>query len=177
MKIFFNSLFVLLLITTIGCNEQITTPDNFGIYEKRIPIFSRDTTKKIMPLQRAIECLNLTREQRLIADSILKEGRVCSIECKKEFESSLNIIREEYKTKMQKYREIEKTDEIKKEIELITFEYRQIKKDLFKEYKDKMKSCENNILTDIEAILRLDQHTLFNLWKATGKIPCERVKP
>jgi hypothetical protein len=177
MKIFFNSLFALLLVTTIGCNEQTTTPDNVGISEKRIGISRRDTTKKIMPLQKVIECLNLTREQRLLVDSIIREERLCSIECKKEFESSLNIIREEYKTKMQKYREIEKTDEIKKEIELITFEYRQIKKDLFKEYKDKMKSCENNILTDIESILRLDQLTLFNLWKATGKIPCERVKP
>lgn len=177
MKMFFNSLFAILLITTIGCNEQTTTPDNVGIYEKRIPILSKDTTKKNIPLRKAIECLNLTREQRLIIDSILKEERLCSIECKKEFESSLKIIREEYKAKMEKYREIEKTDEIKKEIEFITFEYRQIQKDLVKEYKNKMAVCKNNTLTDIEVILRLDQLTLWNLWKATGKIPCERVKP
>ena len=78
---------------------------------------------------------------------------------------------------MEKYREIKKTDEIKKEIEFITFEYRQIQKDLVKEYKNKMALCKNNTLTDIEVILRLDQLTLWNLWKATGKIPCERVNP
>ena len=177
MKIFFNLLFAILLITTIGCNEQSTTPDNVSIYEKRTPILSRDTTKKNIPLRKVIECLNLTREQRLIIDSIIKEERLCSIECKKEFESSLKIIREEYKAKMEKYREIKKTDEIKKEIEFITFEYRQIQKDLVKEYKNKMALCKNNTLTDIEVILRLDQLTLWNLWKATGKIPCERVNP
>lgn len=177
MKMFFNSLFAILIISTIGCNEQTTTPDNSGIYEKRIPILSKDTTKKNIPLRKVIECLNLTREQRLIIDSILKEEKLCSIECKKEFESSLKIIREEYKAKMQKYREVEKTDEIKKEIEILTFEYRQIQRDLVKEYKNKMALCTNNTLTDIETILRLDQLTLWNLWKATGKIPCERVKP
>ena len=40
-----------------------------------------------------------------------------------------------------------------------------------------MALCKNNTLTDIEVILRLDQLTLWNLWKATGKIPCERVNP
>ena len=40
-----------------------------------------------------------------------------------------------------------------------------------------MEVCLKNTFTSIETYLRKDQLTLWNLWKATGKIPCDRVKP
>jgi hypothetical protein len=107
----------------------------------------------------------------------LREEKQCIIECKKEFQESIKILREEYQSKLQKYRRVEKTDEIRKEIEILTFEFRQTQRDLEKEYREKMAVCNKNLNTDIEALLRKDQLTLWNLWKATGKVPCDRVKP
>jgi hypothetical protein len=40
-----------------------------------------------------------------------------------------------------------------------------------------MEICKKNLYTSIETVLRADQLTLWNIWKATGKIPCDRVKP
>ena len=84
---------------------------------------------------------------------------------------------------MEKYRGVEKTAEIKKEIEILTFEFRQTQKDLWKEYRKKMELCKQNLYTSIESVLfdasiatRPDQLTLWNIWKATGKIPCN-IKP
>jgi hypothetical protein len=108
---------------------------------------------------------------------ILREEKQCSIECKREFQESMKTLRQEYNAKIEKYRRIEKTDEIKKEIEMITFQFRQTQRDLEKEYREKMAVCVKNIHTEIEALLRKDQLTLWNLWKATGKVPCDRVKP
>jgi hypothetical protein len=48
---------------------------------------------------------------------------------------------------------------------------------LEKEYREKMAVCVKNTHTDIEVLLRKDQLTLWNIWKATGKVPCDRVKP
>jgi hypothetical protein len=124
-----------------------------------------------------LPCLGLTREQDSVIRLILKEEKKCSIECKKEFQESIKILRQEYNAKMEKYRRVEKTDEIKKEIEILTFEFRQTQRDLEKEYKSKMAECAKNLNTDIEALLRKDQLTLWNIWKATGKVPCDRVKP
>jgi hypothetical protein len=78
---------------------------------------------------------------------------------------------------MEQYRRVRKTDEIKKEIEILNFEFRQTQRDLEKEYREKMAVCNKNLNTDIETLLRKDQLTLWNLWKATGKVPCDRVKP
>ena len=97
--------------------------------------------------------------------------------CKKEFNDAIKTLREDYKSKLEKYRGVEKTDEIKKEIQIITFEFRQTSRDLEKEYRRKMEVCLKNTFTSIEKYLRKDQLTLWNLWKATGKIPCDRVKP
>lgn len=174
MKKFISLLFVSVLF--IGCNENINQPQDIAMFEKRTPVTNRDSVKNRVPLQRALECLNLTREQRLVIDSIVQEEKICSIECKKELNESIKILREEYKGKMEKYRGVEQTESIKKEIEIITFEFRQTQRDIEKEYKLKMQECIKNTFIFIEAILRKDQLTLWNLWKATGKIPCN-VKP
>lgn len=173
MKKFIGLLFVSLLF--VGCNENINQPQDISMFEKRTPVTNRDSVKNRVPLQRALECLNLTREQRLVIDSILREERICSIECKKELNEGIKTLREDYKAKMEKYRGVKKTPEIKKEIEILTFEFRQTQQDLEKEYRKKMEQCIKNTFVFIEAILRKDQLTLWNLWKATGKIPCDRV--
>lgn len=175
MKSFFSLLFVSLLF--VGCNENLNQPQDISMFEKRTPITNRDSVKNRVPLQKALECLNLTRDQRLVIDSIIREERLCSVECKKEFNDAIKTLREEYKSKLEKYRGVEKTDEIKKEIEILTFEFRQSQRDLEKEYRQKMETCVKNTMASIEVFLRKDQLTLWNLWKATGKIPCDRVKP
>ena len=175
MNKFISLLFVSLLF--IGCTENLNQPQDTSIFEKRTPVTNRDSVKNRVPLQRALECLNLTREQRFVIDSILREEKICSIECKKELNEDIKTLREDYEAKMEKYRGVKKTPEIKKEIEIITFEFRQTQRDLEKEYRIKMELCIKNTFTFIETILRKDQLTLWNLWKATGKIPCDRVKP
>lgn len=175
MKKFISLLFISLLF--FGCNENLNQPQDISMFEKRTPVTNRDSVKNRVPLQRALECLNLTREQRLVIDSIIREERLCSMDCKKEFNDAIQTLREEYKSKLEKYRGVEKTDEIKKEIEILTFEFRQSQKDLEKEYRKKMEQCVKNTMASIEVFLRKDQLTLWNLWKATGKIPCDRVKP
>lgn len=173
---------IFLLLTTftlffVGCKENLNEPQDISMFEKRTPVANNGDIKKRVPLNKALECLNLTREQRKVIDSIILEERICTIECKKDFNDGIKILREEYKAKLEKYRNVEKTNEIKKEIEILTFEFRQTQRDLEKEYKEKMSICVKNTLVSIEVYLRKDQLTLWNLWKATGKIPCERTKP
>lgn len=175
MKSFFSLLFVSLLF--VGCNENLNQPQDISMFEKRTPITNRDSVKNRVPLQKALECLNLTRDQRLVIDSIIREERLCSVECKKEFNDAIKTLREEYKSKLEKYRGVPVTKENQKEIEILTFEFRQSQKDLEKEYRKKMEQCVKNTMASIEVFLRKDQLTLWNLWKATGKIPCDRVKP
>lgn len=172
--------FIILFFVTVflvGCNENLNQPQDISMFEKRTPVTNRDSVKNRVPLQRALECLNLTREQRLVIDSIIREERICTMECKKELNDAIETLREEYKSKFEKYRGVERTDEIKKEIEILTFEFRQSNRDIEKEYRRKMEVCVKNTMTSIEVYLRKDQLTLWNLWKATGKIPCDRVKP
>lgn len=179
MKPIITLLFLLLLI--VGCNENINQPQDNSMFEKRTPVTHRDSVKNHVPLQRALECLSLTRQQRIVIDSLLREERICNMECKKEFNDAIKTLREEYKTKLEKYRGVEKTEEIKKEIEIINFEFRQTQKDLGKEYRKQMELCRQNLFMSIESVLFdtsiatiPDQLTLWNIWKATGKIPCEK---
>ena len=179
MRKFVSLLFVSLLF--VGCNENLNQPQDITMFEKRTPVSNRDSVKNRVPLQRALECLNLTREQRLVIDSIIREERICTIECKKEFNDAIKTLREEYNAKLQKYRGVPVTKENQKEIEIIRFEFRQTQRDLEKEYRKKMELCRKNLYTSIESVLfdasistRPDQLTLWNIWKATGKIPCEK---
>jgi hypothetical protein len=176
MKKFISFLMISLSLVILGCNENPLPTSDTTIFEKRTPI-QKDSVKRRIPIEQVLPCLGLTREQDSVIRLILKEEKKCSIECKKEFQESIKTLRQEYNAKMEKYRRVEKTDEIKKEIEIITFEFRQTQRDLEKEYKLKMTECAKNLNTDIEALLRKDQLTLWNIWKATGKVPCDRVKP
>jgi len=176
MKKFIGLFLISFAFIFISCNENPLPTSDTTIFEKRIPI-QRDTVKRRISVEKVLPCLGLSREQDSVITFILKEHKKCEIQCKKEFQDSIKIIREEYNANMEKYRGVEKTDEIKKEIEIITFEFRQTQRDLEKEYKIKMTECIKELHSKIEAILRKDQLTLWNLWKATGKVPCDRVKP
>jgi len=160
----------------IGCNENPLLTTDTTIFEKRTPI-QKDTVKRRIPIEQVLPCLRLTREQDSVIRLILREEKQCSIECKKEFQESIITLRQEYNAKMEQYRRVRKTDEIKKEIEILNFEFRQTQRDLEKEYKEKITVCVKNTHISIEVLLRKDQLTLWNFWKATGKVPCDRVKP
>ena len=176
MKKFLLLVIASLSMIVIGCNENPLPTSDTTIFEKRTPV-QKDTVKRRIPIEQVLPCLGLTRQQDSVIRLILREEKQCIIECKKEFQESIKILREEYQSKLQKYRRVEKTDEIRKEIEILTFEFRQTQRDLEKEYREKMAVCNKNLNTDIEALLRKDQLTLWNIWKATGKVPCDRVKP
>ena len=176
MRSFFASLVIISSLFVFGCNDNSITMSDNTMFEKRTPI-QKDTVKRRIHIEQVLSCLRLTREQDSVIRVILRESKQCEIECKKEFQESIKIIREDYKTKLEKYRGVEKTDEIKKEIEILTFEFRQTQRDLEKEYKEKISVCVKNAHISIEVLLRKDQLTLWNLWKATGKIPCDRTKP
>jgi len=176
MKRFLFIFSFILSVVFIGCNENPLPTSDTTTFEKRIPI-KKDSIKRHIPIEQVLPCLGLTREQDSVIRLILKEEKQCSIECKKEFQESIKILRQEYNAKLEKYRRVEKTDEIKKEIEILNFEFRQTQRDLEKEYREKMALCIKNLNTDIEALLRKDQLTLWNIWKETGKVPCDRVKP
>lgn len=175
MKNSLKMVLILFILTLYGCNEQLNQPQDITMFEKRTPITNRDSIKNRVPLQRALECLNLTRDQRIVIDSIIGEERLCSLECKKEFHDSIKTLREVYKSELEKYSNVEKNDQINREIEILKFQFRQTQRDLQKEYRKKMDQCVKNTFIFIESILRKDQLTLWNLWKATGKIPCDRV--
>lgn len=163
---------VLVSLFFVGCEENLNQPQDTSMFEKRTPVTNRDSVKARVPMERALECLNLTREQKLFIDSIRMEERMCTVECKKEFNDAVKTLREQHRASLEKYRGVERTREIKKEIEILQFQFRQTQRDLEREYRTKMESCKQNLYTCIEIILRADQLTLWNLWKATGKIPC-----
>ena len=160
----------------ISCNENINQPQDTSMFEKRTPVVKRDSVRGRVPLERALECLNLTREQRLVIDSIRMEERMCTVECKKEFNDAVKTLREQHRASLEKYRGVQRTREVKKEIEILQFQFRQTQRDLELEHRRKMELCKQNLYTSIEVVLSADQLTLWNLWKATGKIPCG-VKP
>jgi hypothetical protein len=176
MKKFLSVFVICLSMIVIGCNENPLPTSDTTIFEKKTPI-QKDTVKRRIPIEQVLPCLGLTRQQDSVIRLILREEKQCSIECKREFQESITTLRQEYNAKMEKYRRVRKTDEIKKEIEILNFEFRQTQRDLEKEYREKMAVCNKNLNTDIEALLRKDQLTLWNIWKATGKVPCDRVKP
>ena len=176
MKKFLLLVIVSVSMVVIGCNENPLPTQDTTIFERRTPV-QKDTVKRRIPIEQVLPWLGLTRQQDSVIRLILREEKQCSIECKREFQESIKTLRQEYNVKMEKYRRVEKTDEIRKEIEILNFEFRQTQRDLEKEYREKMAVCAKNLNTDIEVLLRKDQLTLWNIWKATGKVPCDRVKP
>ena len=184
MKTIINSLVVLSLLFVVGCKEQLTQVNDTGMFEKRNPIGKNDSLrkpqidslKKRIHVDAIITCLNLTDEQSVKIKTIISEHKICEKECKKEFNESVNILRGEYKAKLSQYRGQEKDSLIRKQIEIINFEFRQTLRDLENEYKLKMKKCISDLYSEIEVILNERQLILWKQWKETGKLPCNIIK-
>ena len=69
---------------------------------------------------------------------------------------------------------MEKDSSVREKMKSITEESRKASALAKKEFIDRMKRCENRLFESIESFLTKDQFTLWNIWKATGRIPCER---
>ena len=112
---------------------------------------------------------------RIIRRFILESKR-CEIECKKQFNTSVNDLRKEYDSKLNAYKGTSKDSLAKKDIEIIKFKFRQNLRELETQYQAKLIECKKLLYLNIESNLNEKQLILWNIWKATGKIPCE-IKP
>ena len=175
MKKVFSIIAIMVSMVLVGCGDITQQPTDISFAEKRTPI-QKDTVKRRIPIEKVLPCLGLTREQDSVIRLILKEEKECSILCKKEFNESVKTLREQYNSKLSDYRGKEKDSLIRKEIEIINFEFRQTLRDLEKEYKLKMKECNDNLYLKIEGILTERQLIAWKQWKETGKLPCDRIK-
>lgn len=176
MKVILNVLIILWIGFISSCNGTSIETLDTTISEKRI--FNKKDSLYVNPsINEVLNCLSLTRNQRYTIDSIIKLGNQCNIECKKNFNDSIKTIRIDFNYKMNQYRRVEKTEEIKKEIEFIKFEFRQKTKDLEKEYRKRILDCLVYMHTDIEKILNTEQLIIWNNWKFNGKVLCEKIKP
>ena len=183
MKTIFSVMLSILILSFVGCKEQTTSIDAINTFEKRIPIsthdsIKRDTTKtnRRNQVENEEHCLNLTRQEDSVIRRFILESKRCEIDCKKEFNDDVNNLRRDYNSKLSEYKGLVKDSLIKKRIQIITFEFRQTLRELEKEHKERMAECKKLLYLNIESILNEKQLTLWNIWKATGKIPCE-VKP
>ncbi len=102
MKKFLFLLMIGISMFVIGCNENPLPTSDTTIFEKRTPI-QKDSVKRRIPIEQVLPCLGLTREQDSVIRLILREEKQCSIECKKEFQESIQTLRQEYNAKMEKY--------------------------------------------------------------------------
>ena len=170
------------VISFSGCTEQINEVQDYTLFEKRTPLGNQDSlrrppidsVKRRMPLQSALPCLNLTREQRIIIDSLILESKQCERECKMAYSKKAKEIRETERIKLSEFRGMEKDTLVREKIKRIVEESRKASALAKKEFVDCMKRCENRLFESIEYFLTKEQLTLWNIWKVTGRIPCER---
>lgn len=179
----FSVLTFLFSIILIGCDDTLQQPVDISSYEKRVPggkdTIKRDSVriKNGVPYQAVLDCLNLTRQQRISIDEVIAISNQCHIDCKKEFNTSIKTLRFEYKAKLDQYKNVEKTDSVKIEITKINSEFHNSSKKLETEYKLKLSECKKNLLSEIEKYLTPEQIILWNRWKIDGKLPCGSIKP
>jgi hypothetical protein len=183
MKAFCSLALFILILSFVGCKEQTTSSIDDATFEKRIPIGTNDSIKKDsiktnrkMRVEAVVSCINLTREQDSIIRRFILESKRCEIECKKQFNTSVNDLRKEYDSKLNAYKGTSKDSLAKKDIEIIKFKFRQNLRELEKQYQAKLIECKKLLYLNIESNLNEKQLILWNIWKATGKIPCE-IKP
>ena len=116
-RIMLMSLFVLAsVISFSGCTEQINEVQDYTFFEKRTPLGNQDSLrrppidslKRRMPLQSVLPCLNLTREQRIMIDSLIIQSKQCERECKLAYSKKAKEIRETERIKLSEFRGMEK---------------------------------------------------------------------
>lgn len=167
---------VLVSLFFVGCTENVIQPEDYTMFEKRTPVVKSDTVRGRVPWQRVLECLNLTREQRISVDSLIRIEKLCSVECKKEFNKSIKQLREEHRANMEKYRGVSRTPEVRKEMSAIIEEFRRKQKELQDEYIQKREQCKTDMFTYIEGIFNTEQLIKWVVWKEYGTIECN-TKP
>lgn len=168
-----------------GCTEQPTEVQDTTFFEKRTPISTKDSLnrppidslKRRMPLQSALPCLSLTREQRKVVDSFLVEAKKCERACKEVYSRKAKAIHDSTRIKLQEFRGLEKDSTIRLKMRQIQAQSQKLALEAKKEFQECIKSCNSKLFESIEAILTKEQLTLWNIWKVTGRIPCEVTKP
>lgn len=181
-RIFIASCIVLTSFFASGCTEQLNEVQDYTLSEKRVPLGNQDSLRKPpidslkrrMSLQSVLPCLSLTREQKIMVDSLILQSKKCERECKLAYSKKAKEIREIERTKLSEFRGMENDSIAREKIKVIVEESRKASALAKKEFTECIKKCEKNLFETIESILTKEQLTLWNIWKATGRIPCER---
>ena len=108
---------------------------------------------------------------------ILKESRTCEIECKLKLKTTMESLRKQQAEKLFEYKGLEKDSLVRQRIESIKKEYAKLAKETQRVFQINMKKCNETTLSLIEGLLTEEQLVIFNKWKLTGQLPCERKKP
>ncbi len=178
------SVFLLSLIG-FGCQEQLTKVEDTTSFEKRTPIGVNDSVRKQpidsikrrMSIEAVLPCLNLSQEQLNKIKFILSESRTCEKECKLKLKTTMESLRKQQAEKLAQYKGLEKDSLVRQQVESIRKEYAKLAKEAQLAFQVNMKKCNETTLSLIEGLLTEEQLAIFNKWKLTGQLPCERKKP
>lgn len=183
MKNYMKILVLSLSLMFVSCQEQLTKVEDTTSFEKRTPIgvkdsVSRDSVKitKRIPIESVLPCLNLSQEQMDKIKFILKESRTCEIECKLKLKTTMESLRKQQAEKLAQYKGLERDSLVRQQVELIKKEYAKLAKETQLAFQVNMKKCNETTLSLIEGLLTPEQLVIFNKWKLTGQLPCERKK-
>ncbi|MSP85100.1 MAG: hypothetical protein EXR18_04650 [Flavobacteriaceae bacterium] len=165
-------------LTGFGCQEQLTKVEDTTSFEKRTPIGVKDSVKitKRIPIESVLPCLNLSQEQMDKIKFILKESRTCEMECKLKLKTTMESLRKQQAEKLAQYKGFERDSLVRQQVELIKKEYAKLAKETQLVFQVNMKKCNETTLSLIEGLLTEEQLVIFNKWKLTGQLPCERKK-
>ena len=184
MKNYMKGLVFALSLMFVSCQEQLTKVEDTTSFEKRTPIGVRDSVrkdsvsvKKRVPIEAVLPCLNLSQEQLDKIKFVLKESRNCEIECKLKLKTTMEELRKQQAEKLAQYKGLEKDSLVRQQVELIKKEYTKLAKEAQLAFQINMKKCNETTLSIIEGLLTEEQLAIWNKWKLTGELPCERKKP
>ena len=121
--------------------------------------------------------MNLSQEQLNKIKFILSESRTCEKECKLKLKTTMEELRKQQAEKLAQYKGLEKDSLVRQQVELIRKEYTKLAKEAQLAFQVNMKKCNETTLSLIEGLLTEEQLAIFNKWKLTGQLPCERKKP
>ena len=178
MKNYMKILVLSLSLMFVSCQEQLTKVEDTTSFEKRTPIGVRDSVKitKRIPIESVLPCLNLSQEQMDKIKFILKESRTCEIECKLKLKTTMESLRKQQAERLAQYKGLERDSLVRQQVELIKKEYAKLAKETQRAFQVNMKKCNETTLSLIEGLLTEEQLVIFNKWKLTGQLPCERKK-
>lgn len=183
MKKYMKILVLSLSLMFVSCQEQLTKVEDTTSFEKRTPIGVKDSvsidSKKVtkrIPIESVLPCLNLSREQMDKIKFIVKESRTCEMECKLKIKTTIESLRKQQAERLAQYKGLEKDSLVRQQVELIKREYAKLAKETQLAFQINMKKCNETTLSLIEGLLTEEQLVIFNKWKLTDQLPCERKK-